>query len=215
MISDNDLKIAAEKASTAILETLPEVEHEFSPEHERQIAAIGRKARLKKVLSAAAVILLVIIAGGVGVLTFSPEARAELESTWNRLIGNDGWPSYINGEEASASALMYRPTWLPDGYEVLSENADFGIIEYRNGLSAITYGCTSSSADFLSAVECTSHEVTVGGTTATVYVPVENEFNYTRKTLAFIKGGCLITITADLDEPELIKIAESVKLSDN
>lgn len=110
MISDNDLKIAAEKASTAILETLPEVEHEFSPEHERQIAAIGRKAWLKKVLSAAAVILLVIIAGGVGVLTFSPEARAELESTWNRLIGNDGWPSYINGEEASASALMYRPT---------------------------------------------------------------------------------------------------------
>lgn len=200
MISDNDLKIAAEKASTAILEALPEVEHEFSPEHERQIAAIGRKARLKKVLSAAAVILLVIIAGGVGVLTFSPEARAELESTWNRLIGNDGWPSYINGEEASASALMYRPTWLPDGYEKLNENADFGIIEYRNGLSAI---------------ECTSHEVTVGGTTATVYVPVENEFNYTRKTLAFIKGGCLITIAADLDEPELIKIAESVKLSDN
>lgn len=215
MISDNDLKIAAEKASTAILETLPEVEHEFSPEHERQIAAIGRKARIKKVLSAAAVILLVIIAGGVGVLTFSPEARAELESTWNRIIGNDGWPSYINVEEASASALMYRPTWLPEGYEVLSENADFGIIEYRNGLSAITYGCTSSSADFLSAVECTSHEVTVGGTTATVYVPVENEFYYSKKTLAFIKGGCLITITADLDEPELIKIAESVKLSDN
>lgn len=114
MISDNDLKIAAEKASTAILAALPEAEHEFSPEHERKIAAIGRKARLKKVLS---------------------------------------------------------------------------------------------------AVECTSHEVTVGGTTATVYVPVENEFNYTRKTLAFIKGGCLITIAADLDEPELIKIAESVKLS--
>lgn len=215
MISDNDLKIAAEKASTAILAALPEAEHEFSPEHERQIAAIGRKARLKKVLSAAAVILLVIIAGGVGVLTFSPEARAELESTWNRLIGNDGWPSYINGEEASASALMYRPTWLPDGYEKLNENADFGIIEYRNGLSAITYGSTSSSADFLSAVECTSHEVTVGGTTATVYVPVENELYYSKKTLAFIKGGCLITITADLDEPELIKIAESVKISEN
>ncbi len=213
MISDNDLKIAAEKASTAILAALPEVEHEFSPEHERQIAAIGRKARLKKVLSTAAVILLIIIAGGIGVLTFSPEARAELESTWNRLIGDDGWPTYINGKKASAPALMYRPTWLPEGYEVLSENADFGIIEYRNGLSAITYGCTSSSADFLSAVECTSHEVTVGGTTATVYVPVENEFNYTRKTLTFIKGGCLITIAADLDEPELIKIAESVKLS--
>lgn len=110
---------------------------------------------------------------------------------------------------------MYRPTWLPDGYEKLNENADFGIIEYRNGTYAITYGCTSSSEDFLSTVECTSHEVTVGGTTATVYVPVENEFNYTRKTLAFIKGGCLITITADLDEPELIKIAESVKISEN
>ncbi len=214
MISDNDLKIAAEKASAAILEALPEVEHEFSPEHERKIAAIGRKARLKKVLSTAAVILLVIIAGGVGVLTFSPEARAGLESTWNRLIGNDGWPSYINGE-TNTSAIMYRPTWLPDGFEKLNENADFGIIEYRNGLAAITYGCTSSSEDFLSAVECTSHEVTVGGTTATVYVPVENELNYTKKTLAFIKGGCLITITADLSEPELIKIAESVKLSEN
>lgn len=215
MISDNDLKIAAEKASTAILETLPEAEHEFSPEHERQIAAIGQKARLKKVLSAAAVILLVIIAGGVGVLTFSPEARAELESTWNRLIGNDGWPTYVNGEEASTSALVYRPTWLPDGYEKLNENADFGIIEYRKGLAAITYGCTSSSEDFLSAVECTSHKVTVGGTTATVYVPVENELYYSKKTLAFLKGGCLITITADLSEPELIKIAESVKISGN
>ena len=55
----------------------------------------------------------------------------------------------------------------------------------------------------------------VGGTTATVYVPVENELYYSKKTLAFIKGGCLITITADLDEPELIKIAESVKISEN
>lgn len=179
MISDNDLKIAAEKASTAILEALPEAEHEFSAEHERKIAAIGRKARLKKALSTAAVILLIIIAAGAGVLTFSPEARAGLESTWNRLIGNDGWPTYINGEEVNASALIYCPTWLPDGYEKIDENADFG------------------------------------STTATVYVPVENEYNYTKKTLAFIKGGCLITITADLSEPKLIKIAESVKLSDN
>ena len=50
MISDNDLKIAAKKASTAILAALPEAEHEFSPEHERKIAAIGRKARLKKAI---------------------------------------------------------------------------------------------------------------------------------------------------------------------
>lgn len=78
MISDNDLKIAAEKASTAILAALPEAEHEFSPEHERKIAAIGRKAPLKKVLSTAAVILLIIIAGGIGVLTFSPRQGRSL-----------------------------------------------------------------------------------------------------------------------------------------
>ena len=216
MISDDRLREAAGKASDAILASLPDTEHDFPAHCDGKILRIGRKSRIKKALSTAAVVLLVIALGGIGVLTFSPSARAGLESSWSRLTGDDGWSTFINGNDADKEAkLLYLPTWLPDGYAKTSVDEDFATIVYMNGNDAITYTCDTQSTDFLSAVECRSHELAVGTAVGTVYVPVENELGYTKTTLVLEKGGCLITITADLSEQELVKIAESVKITDN
>lgn len=213
MISDDRLREAAEKASDAILASLSDTEHDFSAHCDGKISRIGRSSRLKKALSTAAIVLLVIAVGGVGVLTVSPEARAGLESSWCRLTGEDGWPTLINGKDTGENAkLLYLPTWLPDGYAKISEDNDFATVVYMNGTDTITYTCDIQSTDFLCPVECKSHEVTVGTATGTVYVPTENEMGYTKKTLTVEKGGCLITVTADLSEQKLIKIAESVKI---
>ena len=213
MISDNRLREAAEKASDAILASLTDTEHDFRAQYDGNISHLGRKSRLKKALSTAAIVLLAIVFGGIGVLAVSPEARAGLESSWCRLTGEDGWPTFINGKAADDEAkLLYLPTWLPDGYAKISEDNDFATIVYMNGTDTITYTCDTQSTDFLCPIECKSHEVTVGTATGTVYVPTENEMGYTKKTLTFEKGGCLITVTADLSEQELVKIAESVKI---
>lgn len=216
MISDNRLREAAKKASDAILASLPDTEHDFSTQYDGKISRIGRKSRLKKTLATAAVVLLVVVIGGVGILTVSPEARAGLESSWCRLTGEDGWPTFINGKDTDNEAkLLYLPTWFPNGYSKISEDKDFATVVYSNDANSITYTCAKQSTDFLCPVECKMHEVTVGTAVGTVYVPVENEMGYIKKTLTFEKGGCLITITADLSEQELIRIAESVKIIDN
>lgn len=118
-------------------------------------------------------------------------------------------------EEGKSASLPLRPTWMPKGYDIISEEGEFGTIVYMNDTDTVTYTCSKQSEEFMCPVELNSHKVTVNGTAAQILVPVENKFGYVKKTLTMEKDGNFITITADLSEQELIKIAESVKISDN
>lgn len=223
MISEERLRISAEEAALSVLESISRFEagrHDFSLNFDLKISRLtgsAFKKIAKKTLRIAAIIAISLSVTCAGVIAVSPEARATVTSYWHKIIGDDGWPTYANDElktDGKTADNRYCLSWVPDGYELLAEDEDMSTAEYGNGKEFISFSYTSESLDFLSAVECKSYNVCVNGASGTMYVPVENEYDYRVKTLIFEKSGVLFTVSADLSDSDLIKIAENIKMEE-
>lgn len=221
MISDEWLREAARKAEESLLASLPEPEEceaTFSPEFERKMEKLIHRAKhpiRHRIMKAVACFLLVILVGGGSVLTFSVEARAAFVG-WVREV-YDTWFAYkYNGDfEKESTDLVFRPTWLPDGYteafapEVYGQvniiyeddNGNKLLFAYSNEFPSLTGLLPENSSSPL--------EVTVGDCPADLYLEKDGE----KKSLlvwANSTNDCLFWIFANLPQDDIIKIAESI-----
>ena len=213
----------------------------LNKENNKQVRKIPSETKPKKVLLVAVAAIIAIAAVGLILAAGQKSDSGELPDSDNRQINNnaeetDKTPEKKSDEklheetdvdfdnhsetpeepkEEKNEGLPLRPTWMPEGYDIISEEGEFGTIVYMNDTDTVTYTCSKQSEEFMCPVELKSHKVTVNGIAAQILVPIENKFGYVKKTLTMEKDGYFITVTADLSEQELIKIAESVKITDN
>lgn len=227
MISDKELREAARRYEKALLRTLPEPEDceaAFSPGFERKMKKLIFRTdhpirywllRLLWLLLA----LLIVGAAAAAMLlpkqaeeppvspeTGAPAVSAEPSSPSAELSSP---PEESQGPEPAAQAVVYRPTWLPEGCEwdreALYENE--GMIVYRtpDGTEAVfCYDLTGGS------MGAEGGEVPVGdGTGVLLLGPNKEELNelfWSDET-----AGVSFWLSAPFEEEDMIRVAESVK----
>ena len=124
-LSRKELRRAAAMVETAMLSALPETETAFSPAFEEKMAPLLRRAKrrasVRRTLQAAAVFFLVLLAGATVYLAAVPEARASVVS-WLKESFAGRTVFRFSGEEETGRLPNYRPTWLPEGFELAEEH---------------------------------------------------------------------------------------------
>ncbi len=99
-------------------------EHDFSPAFEKKMQKLIRRANHPiryRVAQAAACLLLAALLSGCTVLAISPEARDAFVG-WVREV-SEGWfvYHYTGKDQTAPENVVYCPTWVPDGYELITE----------------------------------------------------------------------------------------------
>ena len=154
------LKAALQEACFMELGNIPSEEElsadeslTFSAAFERKMKKLIRRADHPiryRVAQAAACILLAAILSGCAVLAISPEVRAEFVG-WVREIYDTYFVYRYYGEtQALPEDVIYRPSWLPNGYQIISEdigNQIYIIYENEDGEPAL-FAYTRASESF-------------------------------------------------------------------
>lgn len=202
-----------------MMELLPE--HDFSPDFERRMKKLIRRADhpiRHRVAKVAACLLLAVLLSGCTVLAISPEARAAVVG-WVRETYESWFVYRYSGEEQpTLENTVYSPTWVPDGYEEIAapQVGTFVRTQYENGakkLLTVSYmkGTETSSLN-VEWEGATIRRTLVGHLSADLYLNPDDGSNIlvwtdTEKDAAF-------WITAPLGEEELVKVAESIQESE-
>lgn len=220
------LKAALQEAYYMELESLPSEEIlstnediTFSANFERKMKKLIRRADhpiRHRLVQAAACLLLAALLSGCTALVISPEARAAFVG-WIREVRESWFVYHYNGEEKdSLEDVIYRPTWVPDGYEVTLEYSDpwHVNIGYQNAdgeLAMFSYAMYTETME--AQVESDGAEVKhifVNKHPADLYLdPNPDEAN----VLMWMNDevGALFSISAQFSGDEIIKMAESVE----
>ncbi len=169
---------------------------------------------LRKTARWAAVVLLFISLSFSLVMLFSAPARAALErwilEWYETLI------VYRYSGESEGTLPRYEFTGLPEGFEELErmEAFQFTNVRYGNGngeMMSFTYQLMAQGgATVIVPNDDAVIEVKVGRNRGTLFVPQNPQ---SMKTLTWIdeKAGVHFTLVADLDESDIIKLAESLR----
>lgn len=223
MITDDMLRSAAEKSCEIYVSRLeagydPKAQHEFSPEFEKKIKKLRRKANhpivYRSLQRIASLILVCLIACGAW-LTVDAEARATFFG-WIKGIYETYFVYHFEGNaDYSESTVAYRPTWLPEGYTEFhtSETESTTAALYQNEEGFIlTFRYTHSQNEtdwFIDAEHAVIKKTSVNGCPAEILltdnITTANAIAWTdEQDSAFYVSGFL-------SESELIKIAENVQ----
>lgn len=222
MISDERLREAARKAEESLLASLPEPEEcetAFSPEFERKMEKLIHRAKhpiRHRIMKAVACFLLVILVGGGSVLTFSMEARAAFVG-WVREVYETYFEYHYTGIDRNiTNDVIYWPTWLPNGYDLViePEPGDHIVAIYESTQEdKIIFNCSTSIESLTLQVEREGTEtftVSVNGISADLYLD-QDENNANVLVWEDESAGLIFWIVATCDTDDLVKIAESVK----
>lgn len=228
MISDERLREAARQAEEKLLASLPkpeDCEATFSPEYKRKMKKLARRTDhpvIYWVQKAVACILLTILIGGGGILTFSTEARAAFVG-WLKEIYDTYFAYHYYSEEGAQSLpndVIYRPSWLPDGYHIISEdigNQVYIIYESEDGEPAL-FAYTRASESLTLHIDRDGNEISqrvfVGDSPADLYID-QDTGDSNILIWADEDKGIMFYISAQLDSTEIIKIAESISAQKN
>ena len=219
------LKAALQEAYFMELEEIPSEEKlsedealTFSPAFERKMKKLIRRADHPiryRIAQAAACLLLAALLSGCTVLAVSPEARAAFVG-WVREV-YEGWfvYHYIGKEQAVPENVVFCPTWMPDGYELIvePENRAHMIAIYENPEEdIILFNCYMNTESMnLQIGEDTqlidtyvsniSADLYIDNTSGAVNHLVWEDENKQR----------IFWITSTLDGETMVKIAESVE----
>ena len=201
-----------------ILEERPE--HAFSSAFERRMKKLLRRSRhpvLYQALCAAACLLLALLLSGCAVLAVSPEVREAFEG-WVRSVYYDTLVyTYTGSQGESPKNMLYRPLWLPEGYEVYDEspNLSLPMASYRNeaeeDITLITYGSVESmSLNIVRDEDVVEKQVLVAGKKADLYLDSDGGSNF----LIWTDDGkhLIFVLMGHFTEKEALRIAESVRL---
>ena len=190
MITDSMLRSAAKKSCEIYVNQLesgydPKTQHEFSPDFEKKIKKLRRKANhpiVYRSLQRIASIILVC------------------------LIGNADY---------SESSVAYRPTWLPEGYtEFYVDDIDATtVVSYQNTdglLLTFRYTHNPNETDwFIDAEHAVIKETTVNGCPAEIFIT--DNITDSSSITWIDKQNSAFYISGYLSESDLIKIAENIQ----
>ena len=222
MISEEQLRLAAQRAGKALAESLPEPEdchHEFSPEFERKMRKLIRKSRhpgFYKGLKRAACFLLVLLLSGGAFLTVNAEAR-ELVFGWISEKFEDSQRYFHQGDPTPAKDIVYYQIDVPDEYWLESRYEGEGYIneyyvnEEGKYVNFVYQYITEISGGEMYIIDTESKKknVFVHDMPADLYIADLPE-NSNTVVWTDTETGALLDVTAYMDEDELIALAESV-----
>lgn len=222
MISEEQLRLAAQRAGKALAESLPEPEdchHEFSPEFERKMRKLIRKSRhpgFYKGLKRAACFLLVLLLSGGAFLTVNAEAR-ELVFGWISEKFEDSQRYFHQGDPTPAEDIVYYQIDVPDEYWLESRYEGEGYIneyyvnEEGKYVNFVYQYITEISGGEMYIIDTESKKknVFVHDMPADLYIADLPE-NSNTVVWTDTETGALLDVTAYMDEDELIALAESV-----
>lgn len=200
------------------IDELPECD--FSPAFEKKMQKLIRRADHPiryRVAQAVACLLLAVLLSGCTVLAISPEAR-EAFVGWVREVYEMCFVYHFTGEgQVSPENAVYCPTWVPDGYELITEPKEEKISTaiYANTKDdTIAFVCCRVSESTTIQVGRDGHEISqsvfVGDIPADLYID-QDENEASILVWWDEMKGLLFEISAPLTGEELIKIAESVE----
>lgn len=220
MISDEELRRAAQEWEEARLKRLPEPEEcrfEASPEFERKMRKLiertDRPAKYWLKRSAACLLLIVLLGGSV--LTLSSRTRTAFLG-WVREVYETYFAyRYVGDVKEPLDGTVYRPMWVPDGYEIVSETAGHidDAVTYQNpdgALAVFLYVTKYKSAELrIDREDVEAQRVFVGECPADLYL--EPEDGKENVLIWFDEGsGLFFSIWATFSNDEMIRMAESV-----
>ena len=196
-------------------------EHDFSPEFERKMRELVCRANhpiWHRVAQTAACLILAVFLSGCAVLAISPEAR-EAFSGWVREVYETSFIYRFAGTEPETTGhLLYRPTYVPDGWQIeeefVSGNLITNIIYYNDARDLTVFsGFPKGVSPAIQVVRDgreTYKQVSVNGMPAELYL----DWDEGEANVLIWKDeaeGAIFCISSLLGETELVKIEESVE----
>lgn len=229
MISEERLRLAAQRAGKALAEGLPEPEdchHTFSPAFERKIKRLIRKHRYQgfyKGMRRVACVLLVLLLSSGSFLSVSAEARGIVFGWVSERLGTDQRYSFSNHSGQEAADIRYYLPEVPEGYEFLET------VDVDNGWTTLYSNEDDEYLDFsyfreppenmamslyLTVDGMDKTILTVHGMTAEYYEDSTGEHS---NALVWIdtETNTLFYLDAYLEQDQLVKLAESVTAEEN
>jgi len=221
MISEEELRRAAIEWEKARLQSLPEPEacgNTFSPGFERKIKKLIQRTDhpakywLKRSL---ACVLLVGLLGG-GVLTFHSGARAAFWGWTIEMVDSFFTYRYKGPSFSPSQNVTYSPTWTPDGFQELSQDASGTgksiVYQDQNG-KKIIFCYALNSEGFLLGIgseNTTVQRTFVGEHSADLYL-AQNEGEANTIVWTDEAKGYIFWTAGLVSGDDLIAIAESVQ----
>lgn len=224
MISEDMLHSAACRASEIYVSHLeagydPEHPHEFTPEFEKKIRRLERKANhpffYQTLRRVASIVLAILIAGGTW-FTVDAEAKTAFIGWVKEIYESYFVYHFDGGAEDNADQADYRPTYLPEGYEEFYADKTSGTttVAYANEegyIIQLCYARNSSEADwFIQSDKIESRDTLVHGNRAEFLLSrdpaVSNAILWTNE------DNTSFYLAAFLGEEDLIKVAESIQI---
>ena len=219
------LKAALQEAYFMELEEIPSEEIlsedealTFSPAFERKMKKLIRRADHPiryRIAQAAACLLLAVLLSGCTVLAVSPEARAAFVG-WVREL-SEGWfvYRYTGKDQTAPKNIVYCPTWVPDGYKLITEPKD------RAHIIAIYENPEEDIILFNCYMNTESMNLQIGEDTQLIdayvsNIPADLYIDNTSGAVNHLvwedeNKQRIFWITSTLDGETMIKIAESVE----
>jgi len=222
LITDEMLRAAAARSNEMLVEYYeldynPSEEHEFSPQFEKKMKRMTRRANhpiLYRSMQRIASIFLVLFIGGVAWLSVDVKARAVFLG-WVREIYETFIVYRFEGNSTSTLTEDYFPSWLPEGYTKFStdDSGNSVTIAYINSEDQGLIFCYSKNQKdinwFVDANEQTVKQVYVNQLQADLYISKSSKI---ANSIVWISSdNTAFFISAYLDEADLIKVAEGVK----
>ena len=225
-ITDDMLYRHAPEARDAWLASLPDdseiPEHQFSEEFnsemDRLITLSHKQKKPKKKFQHIAAMFAAVLIGASSFVTINSAARVAFVG-WIKELTSDYLVYRYEGDPVpEVEPLVYRPTWIPDGYRefFVDEDDDTKLVAYDNDAGQILSLSYIHNPDetnwFISTENTTKESTTVNGNKADLLISTDPD---TAGGIIWSnENNCAFMLSGFLEADDLIKMAESIQPMD-
>lgn len=217
MISEEQLKAAAQEAGEALLDSLPQRDQcvrRFSPRFERRMEGLLQKHRRPAALGRVAGFLLALLLGGTIWLSVDAEAQGVAAGWFRQTVESAFVYRFAGSAEDVDRDVKYAPTWLPEDWmEIGKLENDGGVITiYEDSKGRICrfsyyYTGVASAPTIITKGKLT--KVTVGDYQADFY-NAEGLDESSTLVWSNAEHDVLFVISAYFEQEYFVEIAENV-----